>query len=340
VARGTYLPRDKNPVLVDELYAWLQQRYTMNNCKSGGALARRWKHLQPWFGDWQAQNVVTERIDEYVAARLRENAANGTVNRELAGLKAMFRIGYNKRRLQRLPLFPSLREANARTGFIEDADYAKLTANAGALWLRLFLELGFSYGWRKQELLGLRVHQCDLVAKSIRLEAAQSKNGEAREVAMTGAVYELVKQSIVGKGPDDYLLTRDGGKPVKDFRRSWQALCTKAGLGKMVCRSCGKTITGARCECGSKLQPRYTGRIVHDMRRSAAKALRRAGVAESVIMKIGGWRTRAMFDRYAIVSDADQKQAVELLEAKRLETVERARAVEQANAVPPDSTVQ
>jgi len=66
----------------------------------------------------------------------------------------------------------------ARTGFVEDADYARLTANAGELWLRLFLELAYTYGWRKAELLGLRVRQCDLIATSIRLEA-QSKNGQA-----------------------------------------------------------------------------------------------------------------------------------------------------------------
>ena len=35
-----------------------------------------------------------------------------------------------------------------------------------------------------------------------------------------------------------------------------------------------------------------------------------AGVAESVIMSIGGWKTAAMFRRYAIVSHSDQKVAV------------------------------
>jgi hypothetical protein len=53
------------------------------------------------------------------------------------------------------------------------------------------------------------------------------------------------------------------------------------------------------------------------MRRSAAKALRRAGVPESVIMATGGWRTAAMFRRYASVSSADQRDAMELLETAR-----------------------
>jgi integrase len=62
---------------------------------------------------------------------------------------------------------------------------------------------------------------------------------------------------------------------------------------------------------------RYEGLIPHDMRRSAAKALRRAGVPESVIMATGGWKTAAMFRRYAIVSSADSRDAMEMLERAR-----------------------
>jgi integrase len=51
---------------------------------------------------------------------------------------------------------------------------------------------------------------------------------------------------------------------------------------------------------------KYTGLIPHDLRRSAAKAARRAGVPESVVMAMGGWRTGAMFRRYAIVRSADR----------------------------------
>jgi hypothetical protein len=42
--------------------------------------------------------------------------------------------------------------------------------------------------------------------------------------------------------------------------------------------------------------------VFHDLRRIAARNLLHAGVADWVIMKIGGWRTRSVFERYAIVT--------------------------------------
>jgi hypothetical protein len=42
--------------------------------------------------------------------------------------------------------------------------------------------------------------------------------------------------------------------------------------------------------------------------------LRRAGVAEGVIMKIGGRKTRSVFERYAIVDQSDIASAVAKLE--------------------------
>ncbi len=44
----------------------------------------------------------------------------------------------------------------------------------------------------------------------------------------------------------------------------------------------------------------------------------RAGVAESVVMEIGGWKTRSVFLRYDIVNSKDRKMAMEQLEQQRL----------------------
>lgn len=98
----------------------------------------------------------------------------------------------------------------------------------------------------------------------------------------------LLTQCVQGKAPDDYVFTREDGKPVLDFRGSWASACKTANVPDL---------------------------LFHDLRRTAARNLRRAGVAEGVIMKIGGWKTRSVFDRYAIVSQSDIRDAMTKLEA-------------------------
>jgi|SRR5581483_8592119 len=104
---------------------------------------------------------------------------------------------------------------------------------------------------------------------------------------MTAPVRELLTHCIIGKSSDDSVFTRKGKSPVLDFRGAWESVCEKAGV---------------------------PGLLFHDLRRTAARNLRRAGVAETVIMKIGGWRTNEMFRRYAIVCDSDLSDAMSKLE--------------------------
>ena len=109
---------------------------------------------------------------------------------------------------------------------------------------------------------------------------------------------------------------------VRDFRTTWAKVCCAADLGQMVCPQCRKAVdTAGRCaKCSVKWNLKnlkYDGLIFHDLRRSAARNARASGVAEGVIMKMGGWKTRSVFDRYAIVAESDMADAIERVEALR-----------------------
>jgi integrase len=138
--------------------------------------------------------------------------------------------------------------------------------------------------------MGLLVGQLDLVGRTIRLAPGTTKNNDGRVVRMTSEVYQLLSACAAGKGPQDFVFTRDDGKPVLDFRTAWEHACERAGC---------------------------PGLLFHDLRRTAARNLRRLGVSEGVVMRIGGWRSRNVFERYNIVDEQDLADAARRLDEKR-----------------------
>jgi integrase len=196
--------------------------------------------------------------------------------------------------------------------------------------------VGTTYGWRRQELLNLRVGQVDFAAGTIRLDPGTTKNRDGRVATMTATVRMLLECLVRGMAPEHYVFTRTNRRAVRDFRTAWATACVDAGLGRMICKSRDKTVAGEKCEaCGAQGKAlRYSGLIFHDARRTAARNLRRAGFAEGVIMEIGGWRTRAVFDRYSIVSQDDIVDALQKLEQRRADRIELERHNEERRKDP------
>ncbi len=91
-----------------------------------------------------------------------------------------------------------------------------------------------------------------------------------------------------------------------------------ANLRKAWCKACDKTGLGILEKIDAQGNRRYTGLLVHDLRRSAIKNLMKAGVNEKVAMAISGHKTRAVFDRYHIVDETDVLEAMRKVQAKSL----------------------
>jgi integrase len=82
------------------------------------------------------------------------------------------------------------------------------------------------------------------------------------------------------------------GVQIEDLRGGWAAACKAAGL------------------VDAAGEP---NKLFHDLRRTGVRNLIRAGVPERVAMTISGHKTRAVFDRYNIVSESDLKDAARRL---------------------------
>lgn len=92
------------------------------------------------------------------------------------------------------------------------------------------------------------------------------------------------------------------GRPVANHLNGWVDACKRAGL---------------------------PGLLFHDLRRSAVRNMKRAGIQDVEAMHISGHRTRAIFDRYNIVDEAGLRSAAEKLEryAKRRKAERAAKLV-------------
>lgn len=180
------------------------------------------------------------------------------------------------------PPVPKLPTDNARRGFLEPADFEAFCAELPGE-LQPLARFAYLTGWRRGEVLGLQWKQVDLEAGAIRLENDQTKTGKGRLLAFgrDDAIGALLYVQEEQRRPDCAHVFHRNGRPIRDFYTAWRAAAERAGLG---------------------------GLYLHDFRRSTARNLIRAGVPERVAMSVTGHKTRAIFDRYNIVSEGDLRE--------------------------------
>ena len=217
---------------------------------------------------------------------------HGEINRELTVLKRSFNLGIQSGKLIVKPHVPLLKENNVRTGFFEREDFETVRRHMPEV-LRPLITFFYVTGWRLSEVLTLKWHQVDFEAERVYLEAGTTKNDEARLFPFTDDLRDAL--GTQRQYTDEVQRCQDRicpwvfhreGKRVRSIRKAWAAACRRTGV---------------------------PGRIIHDFRRTAVRNLVRAGVSESVAMKMTGHKTRAVFERYNIVSESDLEQAAERL---------------------------
>lgn len=331
------VPVKQKPITYQEMRerlvtTWLLDRPDLTRVDADRAL----KRLDEFF-DGLSSSVITEaKIDEFKLARKATGASNATVNRALAALRQMFRL--SAKRIKNPSDVKLLPEPPARQGFLGDNDYLRLFANLPA-YLQPITEFAHATGMRLNELASLSWKKVDLVAGFIRLDPEDTKNKEGREIHY-GLLPELVESMTrlakSATGASGLVFTRPDGSPLSCFRKAWNRACIKSGLGRMSwkCRVCQRLIEVEKQPwppempdlpegeeapvCCVKTHWHYEGLIFHDLRRTAVRNLRRAGVPESVVMTISGHKSRHVFERYNIKDRDDQRRAMQALHEFRL----------------------
>jgi integrase len=213
----------------------------------------------------------------------------------------MFTLAMQSGKLMTRPYIPLLRESNVRKGFFEREQLRSISSQLPP-YMRGIAEFAFVTGWRTpSEILTLEWRQVDLKAGEVRLDPGTTKNSEGRVFPFTRELRQILERQqevaealkrerdIITRFVFCFTVGRKAGKRITDsgFNHAW-----------------GRARVAAGCP----------GRIPHDCRRTAVRNLVRAGVPERVAMQLTGHRTRAIFERYNIVSPGDLREAAQRLD--------------------------
>ncbi len=175
----------------------------------------------------------------------------------------------------------------SRKGFCEHEEYLALR-EAQPAYVSGFVTFAYKTGWRLSEISSLTWNQVDMKQGIARLEVGETKNKEARTFYLDTELKKVFSEAFRGRRLDCLFVFRRKGEQIKSFKKAWKNACREVGLD---------------------------GKLLHDFRRTAVRNMVRAGINERVAMMISGHKTRSVFDRYNIVSDADLKEAAKKQEA-------------------------
>lgn len=235
-------------------------------------------------------SIASTTIEKYKAARRAAGASDPTIRRNLIILRAMFNLARKQGRLEQnhVPYFQMPEDSAPAGKYLAPETFAKLLP---LLPVKLHPFFNFMYytgcriGAAKQITWSMVNKDCT----EIKLPAEIMKAGQPLTIVLAGPGLEQVA-ALLRK------MFRRANAPVfyiANYRAAWQKACHKLELGVR------------------DKKRRYSGLRIHDLRCSAAVNLVDAGVPEDVVMKIGGWQTRAMFSRYNVMNTDRVKAAME-----------------------------
>lgn len=286
VRERRFYPDEKDLSFEDLVEGYLDD-YALRELKSPRQARARVKHLRESFGGLKVSEIDPSRIRAHQAKRKAEGAAGATINRETEALGRMFRIARETGRLGVAPLFPrKLPEALPRQGFFEHTQYLAVRCELEPD-LQDVLDFAYYSGWRRNEIIRLTWAEVDCAGEVIRLDPNRVKTSEPRVLPIRGVLVDVLARRQRVRRLDTSLVFHSKGKSVywRLFRR-WNDACKSAGV---------------------------TGRLFHDCRRTVVRNLVRAGVPDRVAMSITGHRSRSVFNRYNITSEADLAEAMDRL---------------------------
>lgn len=259
--------------------------------KKSRSMARNQATQLTWWEDRIGDELIGDVTPALIVAckselerhrtHLKKPRSAASVNRYLAALSHCFTKAV--RQWQWLDANPLLRvdkdrESRERVRYLSEDELSRLLVACKASRnpkLYAMVLLALSTGCRRDEILGLRVTDVDLVRRVVRLR--DTKNADPRAVPLTGPAFAVIQELLSAQRPDTELLfsRRDGKRPV-NIRAVWERALTTAKIDDF---------------------------HFHDLRHTCASYLAMNSATLPEIAAVLGHKTYEMVKRYAHLSE-------------------------------------
>jgi integrase len=249
----------------------------------------------------RAASLTTGAVQTWIEDMLEEEWAPATINHGVGILSAAYHFARKQTppRVAVIPYLPRLTVRNAREGFFERAEFTTFVAAlppvvADVSWV------AYAAGPRRGELFTLQWPQVDRARRPA--TQLDTKNGDRRTISLDGEAWPAMERRWKARALGCPYVFHRGGVRVQYIWNEWMRACRQVGFVR------------ADPTVPDKLLPT---KMFHDFRRTYARDSLNSGVPESTIMRQGGWRSRQVFLRYAIVSVPDLHRAAQAVAAHR-----------------------
>lgn len=309
-----FLERDKSGNLhkrdmsFSDLIDWGLSQEVMKAKASASDDESRAVHLKAYFGEIEARQVTPLAVDNFrvkmkntVSDKTGRPYSGTTVNKLVTLGRRIYYLAMDEGIVTVNPFARrGMYKEHAKGQYIPDEEFTAILGNL-AEYLKPIARTAYLTGMRRGEILGLSWSQVDFEQGTLDLSPEDTKTGEPRVIYLA-SMPELrrifVEAKLRRKRGRKQVFAQDDGSPICKWTvgSSFTKASVKAGVGR---------------------------RRFHDLRHTFNTNMVKAGVDRSVIMKLTGHKTLAMFLRYSHLDQEQSESAMErlgaLLEAKRKE---------------------
>jgi integrase len=251
------------------------------------------KNIRGYFKQRDMIALGKKDIRKYIDHRLDDEAEVSTINRELSAIGRSLRLAQDEDPLCLVPPIEKLPNEKVRCGFVEHEQYMTLL-RAIAERSRMLWCFGYHWGVRRGEFLKLRWDwmlpywaEEEPIIKIPGFDKTGSritKNGKPHTLPIySDEMRAFIEMAMATRNPKCPYLFQDEGErlTVSKAREDFEQARRSVGMD---------------------------GIIFHDLRRSAVRLMKRAGVPDAEVMQITGHRTHSILKRYDIAAEAGAQE--------------------------------